>query len=450
MKPNLLIFLTTGLFVILFYDQRLGLNLGIFGVALAILNWMKTPKENRTKSLAALSIVPILSSAAFAWYGDLSSFLAVIFSLSLAALRSKSKNLKSIFVVPIFAINFFTFFIRIFNLEQWLPKTNTHGIGQKMMAVFIIPLIFIAIFFGIYATGSNHFANIFQNIQFDFNIFQLLIIAALGFFISFNFWNFSIQRFLYKQNQFLANNFSERGKILQPTYGFLSLDAERLSGIVSLSCLNLMLCFFIVTYNYEQFVEIQKLPHQLSAEIHERVNAVIMSIVMAIILIMFYFKSGFNFDKKAGTLKILAKIWIVLNAFLVISAILKNAEYFSEYGATYKRLGVFAFLILSLMGLIFSFIKIQQRKTNAFLVNQMVWYFYGTVLLCSFVNWGAIATRYNINHQKGDLSLLHSFNFNDKVLEEKFPKAEEKYNYYEEEDRHFLSKVLYYETLHRN
>jgi hypothetical protein len=123
-----------------------------------------------------------------------------------------------------------------------------------------------------------------------------------------------------------------------------------------------LLVFFIITYNYEQFYEVSKTPNQLSEETHERVNAVIMSIIMAILVIMFYFKSDFNFDPKAGLMKILAKIWIFLNAVLVLSAAVKNYEYIISYGFTYKRLGVFAFLLLSLVGLALTFLKIQKKK----------------------------------------------------------------------------------------
>ena len=126
--------------------------------------------------------------------------------------------------------------------------------------------------------------------------------------------------------------------------------------------------FFIITYNYEQFYESVKSPVKLSAETHERVNAVIMSIIMSIVVIMFYFKSSFNFDPKAGLLKILAKVWIVLNAVLIISTMIKNSEYIINYGFTYKRLGVYAFLILALIGLVTTFIKIQKQKRNIFLI----------------------------------------------------------------------------------
>jgi uncharacterized membrane protein len=189
------------------------------------------------------------------------------------------------------------------------------------------------------------------------------------------------------------------------------------------------------------------------------VGAVIFSIVMAVGVILFYFKGGFNFDIKAKNLKRLASIWIVLNGILIASTIIKNSEYVSFFGLTYKRLGVYAFLILAIIGLVISFMKISRQKTNAFLFNQMVWYFYGTVLLCSFVNWGNIITHYNISVGKGvEPKFLSSLEFNDEIRRDYFIKNSldgqylESYREEEIERRQndtFLSKVLYYEFLNK-
>ncbi len=51
--------------------------------------------------------------------------------------------------------------------------------------------------------------------------------------------------------------------------------------------------------------------------------------------------------KKQKILKKLAKIWILLNGILIISTIIKNSEYVSYFGLTYKRLGVLCFLDFS-------------------------------------------------------------------------------------------------------
>ena len=216
-----------------------------------------------------------------------------------------------------------------------------------------------------------------------------------------------------------------------------------------------MLLVFVVTYNYEQFYEVTTSADTLSAETHDRVNAVIMSIIMAILVILFYFKNGFNFDEKATSLKISAKIWIVLNGTLVLSAIIKNAEYISGFGLTYKRLGVYAFLTMALIGLIFTFIKIQKKKTNAFLFNKMFWASYGLILVCSYVNWGGIITSNNIQRKDfADNFHLVSINYNERTLldyaeksgnSEMKNKLTERIESYQQET--FLSKILYYETI---
>lgn len=447
MKTFHKILLATMLFIVLFYDENIGLNFGILGISYSIILLVSTPKILKTTSFYIIFSLSILSSFAFAWYGDFVSFAAVFISVALLTFKSKSKELKPIFAIPAFALTFFSFLYRIFLLDQWIPKSNTIGAKQKVLSVFIIPVILLGAFFAIYSLGSDHFAK-FLNLSWNIDLWLLFVMACLGFFFAFSFFNVWIPDFIYKQNHHLKNEFVQEDKIAKPTYSFMDIDSERMSGIVSISLLNVLLIFFIITFNYEQFYENVKSPIQLSLETHERVKAVIISIVMAIIVILFYFKGHFNFDEKANSLKILTKIWIILNAVLVFSAITKNAEYFINYGATYKRFGVFAFLILSLIGLTYTFIKIQRQKTNAFLFNHFIWFVYGTILATSFINWGAIATLYNIKNGKGNVEFLHSLNYNDQILKEKL-KTKKQLQYYNEpyEETTFLSRILYYENL---
>lgn len=454
MKTHHYIFLTTALFIIVFYDQELALNVGIIGIIYSLLTLFRTPEKNRTKTFFFLFAASILSDIAFVWYRDFPSLLAVLSSFLLLGYRSKNRRMKILFLIPVFVTNCFTALCRFFSFDEWLPRKDVPGLWQKTMAFVLIPLILISIFFGIYSAGSDHFANLFTNIEFDINFWQLLAITVLGFFIAFNYWNYVVEKIIYKSNHLLNNDFQEKDKIQKSTYSFLDLDAERMSGVISFFALNILLIFFIITYNYEQFYEVSKTPAQLSEETHERVNAVIMSIVMAILVIMFYFKSNFNFDTKAGSMKILAKIWIFLNAILVVSAMVKNSEYIINYGFTYKRLGVYGFLILALIGLIMTFIKIQQKKRNAFLFNTMTWYLYGFILVCSYINWGGIITSENMKRKDFVVDYhKNQIHFNEKILlkyaEEKKDlklKAEILNKIKPEQKEKFFSKILYYET----
>lgn len=433
----------------------MGLNLGILGVLYSALTLIKTPERNRSRTFLLLFAAGILSSFAFAWFGDFASFAALTISLLLLSFRSKNRRMKILFIIPVFVVNFFTFICRFFSFQDWLPKYNVSGLWKKILAFVFIPFVLVAAFFGIYALGSDHFAGLFTNYELDVNLWQIICLSVLGFFIAFNYWNFAVEKFLYKQNHILDNNFQVKDKIQKPTYSFLDLDTERMSGIISLISLNILLVFFIVTYNYEQFYENVKTPSQLSEETHERVNSVILSIVMAILVIMFYFKSNFNFDSKAGSLKIFAKIWIFLNAVLVISAMLKNTEYILNYGLTYKRLGVYAFLFLALIGLVLTFIKIKFKKTNAFLFNNMSWYFYGIILACSFINWGGIVTSQNMKRNDFDAAYhVKDTNFSEKYLlkyaDQKRDRALKKEildRISSKKSETFLSKVFYYETI---
>ncbi|MEG0928411.1 DUF4153 domain-containing protein [Chryseobacterium sp.] len=455
MKTHHYIFLTTALFVILFYDQDLGLNLGILGILYAVLTFFKTIEKNKTRTFYILTATSILSSIAFAWYGDFPSFLAVASSLLLLAYKSKNRRMKILFLIPVFIVNCCTSICRIFMLDDWLPKGNVSGLWQKIMAFVLIPVLLLSVFFGIYATGSNHFAALFTDYELDLNLWQVFCLTVLGFFIAFNYWNHAVEKLIYKNNHFLDNDFQKEVQTPKATYSFLDLDAERISGIVSFFSLNILLIFFIATYNYEQFYEVSKTPVQLSEETHERVNAVILSIIMAILVIMFYFKSGFNYDPKAKLMKILAKIWIFLNAVLILSAAVKNYEYIVNYAFTYKRLGVFAFLLLSLIGLGLTYIKIQKRKRNAFLFNTMVWYFYIIILVCSYINWGGFITSQNMKRKNFDVSYhFDTVNFSEKEL---LKYAEEKNDLKlkkalqnkikNEKTKTLLSKIGYYETI---
>lgn len=456
MKKHHLIFITVLAVVVLFYKEYIALNLGIFGIFLSILTFTQTKSEFRTKSFLTLFVTSIFSSFAFAWFGDAISFVAVFVSVFLLRFKGTYPKLKPFLYIEVLLFNLFSFLGRVFYTEQWFEKPKEGGgFGKKLITFILIPGILITIFLCIYSAGSSHFDQFFSEIKLDFSFFDIIILAVVGFYVGFIFWNFGVERFIFKQNRYLNDDFSGLIKIQKPTFSFLDIDSERTSGLISFSALNILLLIFIATYNYEQFFEVTKSADGLSAETHERVNSVIMSIVMAILVILFYFKRGFNFDEKAKSLKISAKIWIVLNAVLVISASLKNSEYIINFGLTYKRLGVYAFLTMALIGLIFTFIKIQNRKTNAFLFNKMFWTSYGLILVCSYVNWGGIITSNNIKRKDfADNYHLISISYNEKILldyAEKTGNSEmknkliERIESYQQET--FLSKILYYETI---
>ncbi|WP_313028749.1 DUF4153 domain-containing protein [Soonwooa sp.] len=450
MKKIHLILCFSIMFFLLFYDESAGINLALLGAVYSIVIYALTPKFLRSERLKVMLIFSLVSCGAFAYYGYFISFFAIVISVFLLRLFSLSKELKPILTIPLAMGQGLSFPFRFFSFKEWLPKTNTEICVQKVLAVVVIPSAFLMVFFAIYTYESDTFAIFFGNINFNFNIYEVLAISFLGFFIAFNVWNITIPSFIYSSNHHFRNDFVNEDIAQKPTFDFLDLNLERLSGVVSLLLLNVMLVFFLFSFNYEQFYVGESSAAELSGATHERVNAVILSIIMAVLVIMFYFKSNFNFDNQAVWLRRLVYIWILLNMLLVFSALIKNLEYVTELGLTYKRLGVFGFLLMALLGLALTFYKIYKRKTNLFLVNTMLWAFYGIVLACCMVNWGSLATRYNLENNKGSFDYLKSLNFNDDILKEVDPNFEKyttSYYFSETASSSFLSKNIYYETL---
>jgi hypothetical protein len=458
MKKLHFILVSSLVFTLLFYNEDLGLNWAIFGMLQTALICYFFQEKFTSRLHLILVVTSVLSCFAFAWYGDFPSFLAMALSIIFLQFKTQEPKLKLLQALPLVLINGIASLGRILMFSQYLPKRKVNnGFAKKLIAYFVIPVLFLGLFLIVYSFGSDHFSSLFTGFYLDIDAWQAFVLTALGFFISFTFWNYWIPEVCYEKNDLLDSDFKEAAKTQnQNSFSFLDIDFERRSGEITLFVLNILLLVFITTYNYEQFFEVVQ-KSNLSSDTHERVTAVIFSIIMAVGVILFYFKGGFNFDEKAKKLKKLAKIWILLNGILILSAIIKNSEYVSFFGLTYKRLGVYAFLILSIIGLVISFVKITKQKTNAFLFNQMIWYFYGTILLCSFVNWGNLITNYNISVNKGvEKNFLRNLNFNHKAYYDYFKLHPEqmqgKENFklgYEENlpEESFLSKSLYYEFL---
>ncbi|MGZ6539975.1 MAG: leucine-rich repeat domain-containing protein, partial [Bacteroidia bacterium] len=120
-----------------------------------------------------------------------------------------------------------------------------------------------------------------------------------------------------------------------------------------------------------------------------------------------------NFYKGNKALKLLAFLWILQNAFMIVSTAYRNNLYINEYSLTYKRIGVYIWLLLAMIGLMTTFLKIFKRKSNWFLFRSNGWLFYAVLVISSLINWDVILSDFNINraevkHKPLDRSYLIS------------------------------------------
>ena len=466
MSKNQLLASSILIFIMLFYEQSLGVNLAIFSFIVWASMLLLTPKATKDKMFWMLSAGVFISGFSFAWYGDFISFCALfILCLVSCYYAMFGKSLHILLCPLLWVYNYASAIVRVFFFSQWIksPHFKTASIKQ-LFAFIIIPLSFLLLFSLIYISSSPMLMNYFRNFNLRLTLYgwQLLFLFLLGFFLMFNIYHFHVHTQLKAYNETLHDNFTySQTTTTKPRFSLLSIDMERKSGEITLFLLNMLLVFFLIMYNIEQFCSFSH--ESFSNNIHERVNTLIFSIVMAIALIMFYFKSALPFHKQASMLDYLAYAWIFLNTLLVFSAIISNSEYVHQMGLTFKRVGVYIFLLLSLTGLVFTYLKIKNKKTNTYLMKNMFWSFIIALVLGSAINWSWIVTKYNLTcHSKPDMLYLTTLNFNKQILYKELRNREiSQHEITEietsiendvnrERSNPFLSKTLYYEFVKLN
>ncbi len=181
--------------------------------------------------------------------------------------------------------------------------------------------------------------------------------------------------------------------------GMLGLRRENHQAVVMFSMLNMLIVAFLV-FNILQifFPSLNHAQGSHSDQVHQGFGTLIMSIVAAIGLIMFYFRANQNFYSGKTRLVQLAVIWIILNGMLALFTCYKNMLYVDACGLTYKRIWVFISILLTGAGLSLTIVKIKNLKTNRYLINQNAWLLYFVITSYTLVDWDRLITWYNTNY----------------------------------------------------
>lgn len=451
---NKLTGIATGIliFLFLFYNKEPGLNVGLFALAIWFIVYFSKTRKRTGSMFRILSASLALSVLSWMWYGDALSFFALFFACIATVFHAQFPSLNIVNYPPLLALNLVTFPFRVFFIKHWIPPTFMKRGIQKWIATLIIPLFFFILFAFVYSTGSDALENFFKTI-FRFDALQIFLLSALAFFILFNLMVLWVPHIFIRFNNELKDDQSEDPK--KSAFRFIhGMDEElkQKSGLVSLILLNILLIVFIITYNYEQFFT-EPVRGSLSSEIHDRVFTIIVSILLAMALILFYFEAKPDARKTSKQLVTLAGIWLLLNAILVLSALIKNTEYVSAFGLTFKRISVYIFMALCLTGLALSWFKIRFQKTNIFLISRMMWVLYFTLIISAPINFSWIVTQYNLSYKaETDINYLKGLDYNKALLFDRFKNDEEWDSFFkvernriaEQKKKKFLSGQLYY------
>lgn len=416
-------------FVYLFKGQQAGINVLLFNLLLIGGLSVSGRLEINNRLHLLLSSGAIISSFMVFLYGSSMAMAGNVFSLILLMGVIADPNLTLLingFTASLYAIVSapFNYLAQIFNTTG--DKSNGRRIARFIM-VFIAPLLVLFVFVLLYANASPFFNKFTGNFMQHFR----KCLEFIDKFISPDtFWIFvaglliSIG-FLYgKCNQLLTFLSEKKGmNLYREKKRFIgrntALKTEYRSGIVLLVLLNLLIAIMNVLDIYNVWLFFEWNGDFLKQFVHEGTWLLIFSILISIAIVLYYFRGNLNYYPHRKLMLRLAILWMAQNALLVVSVGIRNMYYIHHFNLAFKRIGVYAFLLLTLFGIATVMYKIVNRKSRKFLFhyNGIAAY---TILIClGFFNWDKIIAVHNVRH--ADTAFFHTnfmLSLNSSVLPE--------------------------------
>lgn len=399
MKKNDFIFIAAALaFSIMFYKQNVGLNLFLFDIiVIAMLAFFNPGKivDKRWWYYAGLTVIP--SVFVVINNSGLSIFSSIVLIFLLCGKTYNSNNSVIIsFAFSVYSVvSAFIYWIIDLSSSTTVKNETTKRRNIKLFVGILISLIIALIFFFLYQESNPLFKDFTSYISFDWLSFSWIL---------FTFWGFLVVYGLIKNRKIdIVSQIDHDSLVdIKEVQGGSEDEELKYKSIIAMSLfviLNVML-LIINLLDINQILINHSLPKgiTLSSFVHQAVWSTVASIVIASVLIMWFFKDELNFNKFGRKVKLLVYAWIIQSALMIISTIIRNYWYIQEYQLTYLRIGVFTFLILSIIGLIHSVLKLSRQKSAWRLLTNNVETWFLILALSSVINWDKLITRYNIAH----------------------------------------------------
>jgi len=448
-KRAVLLLLLLVVYNFFFWHEKLGINLAIFSFLFAA----SVPAIESFKSFTRnqlLALAPIIYSCALVTMNNsVFSKFSVFVSFMVYVGYVHQKEVKSVLSAALTSL--FSFMLFPFNIIEAIRVSgNKHKTLRKVYKVaklVVLPLSIFWVFYGLYAYSSplfnsysvsfwdrvsSFFGNFFDYYpfaRFAFLFLGLLIImgalfnnnisvfARIDSFFFDRILRDSLNKLMFASTRSKYIPYIRRMNIFNMKMN--SLKTEYKIGLILLVMVNaliLILNVLDVRFLWLGFDSSQV--ENLAYYVHDGTYTLIFSIVLSMMILLYYFRGNLNFYGKNKLFKSLAYFWIFQNGIMAVSVALRNIYYIQYYYAlSYKRIGVMVFLFLVFIGLVTMLLKIKQLRTtyNIFKMNCMAAFV--VMLLVSSVSWDVNIARFNLmNPDKKAIDVQYLFTLSDDVL----------------------------------
>lgn len=413
----------------LFYKQTLGLNLLIFEfiflIFLLVTKQLKLSSKYMIMGTVGLIISSLATVLTHSVFSITFNFIALMVFTGLLVYPEAKSILNSFYLSWNSLI--------ASQIELWQKIAGSKLFGRKLgrvlwkTRIFVAPLGIILIFITIYSFSNPVFNNlttsigtfienvvntIFKNL--NASLFFTFILALL------------ISTFLIlrtRSNAIINSDLKANDQLIRKRrkywiyFTVFSLRNELKSAVFLLVILNVMIFVLnIIDINWVWF-NFEWEGQYLKQFVHEGTYLLIVSILISMAVVLYFFRGNLNFYKKNKWLRYLSYAWLSQNLILTISVSIRNFWYIHYFSLAYLRIGVIIFLFLVIIGLITIFLKVRDKKSTFYLLRWNALGLYVILLVSSVINWDSIIAKYNFsNYDHAFVHLNYLSSLPDKTL----------------------------------
>ncbi len=397
-------------FNVLFWNQGIGINLVLFNSLLLTLAlyYHRGYKINSSHVLLFISYA-ISGVSLVVLNTGWSVFLFVLSSVFLVVLL-KQDQLKTLYDAGFSFL--FTYSLQGIYLwkksKQAGEQSTKAGKVMRSIKLFIVPLVLLFVFFQIYRSANPKFEAIsFQFLENIYWLFEDWNGGRIAFnLVGLSFISWTLIRYACPDLPLIAYQDDLLRKKNRPGYKieknaslFRAFKNEfRMATLIFLLLNGLLLVVNYVDLNWVYFNFVVPEVFNLKQFVHEGTYLLLLSIFLSMGIVLYFFRGNFNFYQKNKVLQGLVYFWILQNAFLVVSVFMRNYHYIDYHGLAGKRIGMIAFLSMTLFGLITLILKIKKQKTSFFLLRVNTWFIFLCLVAMSTVNWDQHILDFNLKH----------------------------------------------------
>ena len=416
-KPLLQVLIAAIIITTLFHKQALGLNLLVFEIIFIV--WLLITKQFKSSSfsqiICGLGLITslIFSVITYSVFGYIIHFISLILFIG-SLIYPEVKSLIHAFVLGLNSLLHAQ--IQFFEKLGGQEKKGTKPIRIfRNLSIFLVPIVLIIVFIFIYKASNPVFEKMITKVGeaisdawiYVFQDFDFLILLTflIGLLIS----SFLLIRI---KNKWIAEKDKNSSDKLLRTrtkkvihFRMNALKNEYKAAIFLLFALNILILLLNCMDVYWVWLNFEYEGQYLKQFVHEGTYLLILSIIISMGIVLFFFRANLNFYSRNKFLTYLSYIWLAQNAFLVISVAIRNFIYISHFALAYKRIGVFIFLILTLFGLLTVILKVKKKKSTFYLFRTNSLALLIILLISSSINWDVIIAKYNF--KKSTESFLH-------------------------------------------